>query len=172
MMSNDAETHQPTATIYLDADACPVKDLIYKVAARYKVPLKVVANVRISVPTQPSLQAEAVVVPGSPDAADDWIAERATRGDLVLTSDIPLAARAIANGARCIDFRGGEFNPNRIGDALASRDLNAHLRSIGLVTGGPSSFSKQDRSKFASMLDAAVNRLARDAARARTLPAS
>lgn len=171
-MTNDAGHEPRTATIYLDADACPVKDLVYKVAARYGIPLKIVANVRMSVPQLPSLQAETVVVPGSPDAADDWIAERATAEDLVLTSDIPLAARVIASGARCIDFRGGEFNPNRIGDALAARDLNAHLRSVGLLTGGPSSFSPKNRSKFASMLDAAVNKLARDAARRRPASAS
>jgi uncharacterized protein YaiI (UPF0178 family) len=165
-MMNDAETLTTThGIIYLDADACPVKDLVYKVAARYEVPLLVVANARLALPQDAALHAEMVVVPGSPDAADDWIAERATRGDLVLTADIPLAARVIGSGARCIDFRGGEFNPNRIGDALASRDLNAHLRSMGLITGGPSSFSKNDRSKFASMLDAAVNRLAREAAK-------
>ena len=165
-MMNTADTHATqNGLIYLDADACPVKDLVYKVAARYEVPLLVVANARLSLPQDAALNAEMVVVPGSPDAADDWIAERATKGDLVLTADIPLAARVIGSGARCIDFRGGEFNPNRIGDALASRDLNAHLRSIGVITGGPSSFSKNDRSKFASMLDAAVNRLAREAAK-------
>ena len=154
-----------SGTIYLDADACPVKDLVYKVAARYKLPLLVVANARLHLPQDPALQAEMGVVPGAPDAADDWIAERAEKGDLVLTADIPLAARVLANGARCIDFRGGEFNLNRIGDALAGRDLNAHLRAMGLLTSGPPSFSKQDRSKFASMLDAAVNKLAREAAR-------
>ncbi|HWV35052.1 MAG TPA: YaiI/YqxD family protein [Thermomicrobiales bacterium] len=151
--------------IYLDADACPVKDLVYKVATRYKVPLKVAANGWLKLPENADLDAEMIVVPGSPDAADDWIAERATKGDLVLTADIPLAARVIGNGGRCLDFRGSEFNPNRIGDALASRDLNAHLRSMGIVTGGPSAYSKTDRSKFASALDAAVNRLAREAAR-------
>ncbi|HYJ12691.1 MAG TPA: DUF188 domain-containing protein, partial [Thermomicrobiales bacterium] len=114
-----------SGTIYLDADACPVKDLIYKVAARYKLPLKVVANTPIRIDRLPDLDAEAVSVPGTPDAADDWIAERAVKGDLVLTADIPLAARVIANGVRCLDFRGGEFNPNRIGDALASREMNA-----------------------------------------------
>jgi uncharacterized protein YaiI (UPF0178 family) len=147
--------------IYLDADACPAKDLVAKVAARYGVPLKVVANVPIRVPSLAGLDAETVVVPGTPDAADDWIAERATKGDLVLTSDIPLAARVIANGVRCLDFRGGEYNPNRIGDALASREFNATLRQMGVVTGGPSAYSAKDRSKFASALDAAVNRLIR-----------
>lgn len=147
--------------IYLDADACPVKDQVYRVAARYGVLLTVVANARLRIPELASLQAELVVVPGSPDAADDWIAEHAGAGDLVLTADIPLAARAIENGARCLDFRGNEFHPSRIGDALASRDLNAYLRSMGLTTGGPSAFSPKDRSRFASALDAAVGKLAR-----------
>jgi uncharacterized protein len=150
--------------IYLDADACPVKDLVFKVAARYAVRLLVVANTPIRIPPDAVTHAEMVVVPGSPDAADDWIAERAVKGDLVLTADIPLAARVIGTGARCIDFRGGEYNPNRIGDALASRDLNAHLRSMGIMTGGPSAYSKNDRSKFASMLDAAVNKIVREGA--------
>lgn len=150
--------------IYLDADACPVKDLIFKVAVRYGVRLLVVANSPIRIPNDAVAHAEMVVVPGSPDAADDWIAEHARKGDLVLTADIPLAARVIGNSVRALDFRGGEYNPNRIGDALASRDLNAHLRSMGIVTGGPSAYSKNDRSRFASMLDAAVNKLAREGA--------
>jgi uncharacterized protein YaiI (UPF0178 family) len=152
-----------TPTIYLDADACPVKDQVYKVAARYGVPLKVVANSWLRVPGMAGLDSETVVVPGSPDAADDWIAERAVKGDLVLTSDIPLAARAIANGVRCLDFRGGEYNPNRIGDALAAREFNATLRQMGVITGGPSAYGPKERSKFASALDAAVNRMKREA---------
>jgi uncharacterized protein YaiI (UPF0178 family) len=164
-MTNDAETLPKPATIYLDADACPVKDQVYKVAARYGIPLKVVANAWMRVPEMAGLEAETIVVPGSPDAADDWIAERAVKGDLVLTSDIPLAARAIGNNVRVLDFRGGEYNPNRIGDALAAREFNATLRQMGVVTGGPSAYSPKDRSKFASALDAAVNRLAREAAR-------
>ena len=150
--------------IYLDADACPVKDQVYRVAARYRIPLSVVANSPLRVPPQANLSAEVIVVPGAPDAADDWIAERAQPGDLVLTADIPLAARVIANGVRCLDFRGGEYNPNRIGDALASRDLNAYLRSLGMVTSGPAAFSPKDRGKFASALDAAVSRMARERA--------
>ena len=147
--------------IYLDADACPVKEQVYRVAARHGVPLTVVANSRLRIPAEANLAAELVVVPGSPDAADDWIAERAGAGDLVLTADIPLAARVLENGARCLDFRGNEFQPSRIGDALASRDLNAYLRSMGLTTGGPPAFSPRDRSRFASLLDAAVGKLAR-----------
>lgn len=150
-------------TMYLDADACPAKDLIYKVAARYKVPLKVVANTTMRIENLPGLAAESISVPGTPDAADDWIAERAVQGDLVLTADIPLAARVLANGVRCLDFRGGEFNPNRIGDALANREFNATLRQMGVTTGGPSAYSAKDRSKLASALDAAVNRMVREA---------
>ncbi len=150
-------------TIYLDADACPVKDQVYKVAARYGISLKVVANTWLRVPEIAGLQSETVVVPGSPDAADDWIAERAVKGDLVLTSDIPLAGRVIGNTVRCLDFRGGEYNPNRIGDALASREFNATLRQMGVITGGPSAHGPKERSKFASALDAAVNRMAREA---------
>ena len=132
--------------IYLDADACPVKEQVYRVAARYRVPLTVVANSHLRIPSQADLTARMEVVPGSPDAADDWIAERAEPGDLVLTADIPLAARVVPNGVRCLDFRGREYSPSRIGDALASRDLNAHLRSMGMITGGPAAFSDRDRS--------------------------
>lgn len=151
----------PTGTIYLDADACPVKDVVFKVAARYGVPLKVVANGHLRIPDMTGLAAEMITVPGAPDAADDWIAERAVTGDLVLTADIPLAAKVVDAGVRCLDFRGGEFTPSRVVDALASRDLNAYLRSIGESTGGPKAFSPKDRSKFASTLDAAAGKIAR-----------
>lgn len=147
--------------IFLDADACPVKDLVYRTAVRYKLPLRVVANAPMRIPADAEAVARSIVVPGSPDAADDWIAEHATDTDLVLTADIPLAARAIEIGAMCIDFRGNHFNPNRIGDALASREINAMLRQVGEVTGGPSAYSKKDRSNFASTLDAAALKLSR-----------
>ncbi len=163
----ESERPERSPTIYLDADACPVKDIVYKVAARYGVPLKVVANGWLRIPEVAGLAAEMVTVPGSPDAADDWIAERAAKGDLVLTADIPLAAKVVDAGVRCLDFRGGEFTPSRVVDALASRDLNAYLRSIGETTGGPKAFTPKDRSKFASTLDAAVGRIAREAARSR-----
>jgi len=138
--------------IYLDADACPVKEQVYKVAARYGADLAVVANAPLRVPAGVRL----VVVPGGIDVADDWIAERAAPGDLVLTADIPLAARVVGNGVRCLDFRGGEFTPSRVGDALAGRDLNAYLRTLGLSGSGPAAFSPKDRSRFASALDSAV----------------
>jgi uncharacterized protein YaiI (UPF0178 family) len=154
-------------TILLDADACPVKDYVYRTAARYRIPLIVVANDPLRIPQLDGLDARMQTVPGTPDAADDWIVEQAARGDLVLTADIPLAARVIHNNVQCLDFRGGIYNPNRIGDALASRDLNAHLRSIGIVTSGPSAHSQGDKSKFASRLDAEVNRMMRSARTAR-----
>lgn len=147
--------------ILLDADACPVKDQVYKVAARYGVALIVVANAPLRVPGDVRL----VVVPGGIDAADDWIAEQAAPGDLVLTVDIPLAARVVGAGVRCLDFRGGEFSSSRVGDALAARDLNAHLRALGIAGSGPAAFSPRDRSRFASALDAAVQQTRAAAAR-------
>jgi uncharacterized protein len=146
--------------VYLDADACPVKEQVYKVAARYGLDLAVVANAPLRVPAGARL----VVVPGGIDAADDWIAERAAPGDLVLTADIPLAARAIKAGARCLDFRGGEFTADRIGDALAARDLMRYLRDLGdpAALRGPAPISQRDRSRFVSLLDATLNRIARE----------
>jgi len=155
---------QAAPSIYLDADACPVKEQVCRVAARYDVPVSVVANSPMRVPHQAGLTARLIVVSDSLDAADDWIVERARPRDLVLTADIPLAARVIANGVRCLDFRGGEFNPSRIGDALASRDLNAYLRSMGMITGGPATISQKDRGRFASLLDNAVSKMVREAA--------
>lgn len=147
--------------ILLDADACPVKEQVYKVAARYGVDLIVVANTPLRVPAGVRL----VVVPGGLDAADDWIAEQAVAGDLVLTADIPLAARVVGQGVRCLDFRGGEFSPSRVGDALAARDLNAYLRSLGMSGSGPAAFSPRDRSRFASALDSVVQQERAAAAR-------
>lgn len=150
--------------ILLDADACPVKEQVYKVAARYGAELTVVANTPLRVPAGVRL----VVVPGGIDVADDWIAEQAVAGDLVLTADIPLAARVVGKGVRCLDFRGGEFSPSRVGDALAARDLSAYLRSLGLSGSGPAAFSPRDRSRFASALDSAVQQAR--AATARRMP--
>jgi uncharacterized protein YaiI (UPF0178 family) len=147
-------------TVYLDADACPVKDLIYRAALRYGLPLTVVANGQLRVPDGVTF----VRVGGAPDAADDWIAERTVAGDLVLTADIPLAARALTAGALSLDFRGGEFTANRIGDALAMRDLQRYLRDLGdpAAHRGPSAYTPRDRAHFASKLDATLSRLARE----------
>jgi uncharacterized protein YaiI (UPF0178 family) len=143
--------------IYVDADACPVKEQIYRAAARYRLPVTVVANGRMRVPDDVTLAR----VGDDPGAADDWIAARAGPGDLVVTADIPLAARVLDAGARCLDFRGGEFTQAAIGDALAGRELNRHLRALGELMGGPAAFSPRDRARFASKIDAALNRLAR-----------
>lgn len=148
-------------TIYLDADACPVKEQVYRVAARYGARLVVVANSPLRIPEAAGLTARMMVVPGALDAADDWIAAQAAGDDLVLTADILLAQRTLENGVRTLDFRGNEFSPSRIGEAVAARDLNALLRSSGLPTGGPPPFSQKDRGKFASLLDNAVGRMAR-----------
>lgn len=146
-------------TIYLDADACPVKEHVYRVTARYGLALRVVANAALNVPSQPEL--ELIRVSGAVDAADDWIAEHATTGDIVLTADIPLAARVLRSGAACLDFRGEPFNQSTIGDALASRDINAYLRSVGMPGSSPKPYSARDKSRFASRLDGLAAKLAR-----------
>lgn len=151
----------PSPTIYLDADACPVKEQVYRVAARYRMPLIVVANSPLRIPEMADLHARMMVVPGAMDAADDWIVAQATPADLVLTADILLAQRMLENGVRTLDFRGSEFSPTRIGEAVAARDLAALMRSMGMPSGGPPPFSQKDRGKFASLLDNAVNRMAR-----------
>ncbi len=141
-------------TIYIDADACPVKDEIYKVASRYALPVFVVCNSWIRTPADPRVQL--VVVEEGPDVADDWIAERATKGDVVVTADIPLAQRALAAGAMGLHPTGRPFTPDNIGGALASRAIGEHLRSMGEITGGPKPFGQADRSAFLQALDAAV----------------
>ena len=141
-------------TIYIDADACPVKDEVYKVAQRYGLTVFVVCNSWIRVPPAAWIRLE--VVPEGPDIADDWIAERAARGDIVVTADIPLAQRALAAGAQALHPAGRPFTPDNIGGALAGRAVGEHLRSMGEITGGPKPFSPADRSKFLQALDAAV----------------
>lgn len=150
-------------TLYIDADACPVKDEAYKVARRYGLPVKVVANAFLVVPKEPLI--ERVVVEEGPDVADDWIAERAGMGDIVVTADIPLAARCLKSGALVIGPAGRAFTPDSIGSALAARGLGEHLRSMGEVTRGPAPFQASDRSRFLSALDEAVHRARRLAAR-------
>ena len=146
--------------IYVDADACPVKEQIYRAAARYRLPVTVVANGWLRVPpTGVTL----VRVGDDPNAADDWIAARAGAGDVVITADIPLAARVLDAGAVCLDFRGGEFSSRTIGDAVAMRELHRYLRDLGELPGGPAAFSPRDRSRFASKLDAVLARLTREA---------
>jgi uncharacterized protein len=146
-------------TIYIDADACPVKEEIYKVARRYEMRVAVVANAPLRVPADTPL-IELVVRLGF-GAADDWIAEQAGPGDIVVTADIPLAARCLAKEARVINSKGHPFTDNDIGSALAMRGLMDELRQGGTVTGGPAPMTAKDRSRFLSKLDETVNALRR-----------
>ena len=130
--------------IYVDADACPVKDEIYRVAIRHGLPVSVVAGNFIRVPQDPLI--ERIAAGSGMDAADDWIAERAGKGDIVITSDIPLASRCVKAGADVIAPNGKPFTEQSIGMTLAVRNLMHDLRSAGEVTGGPGPFSPRDRS--------------------------
>lgn len=148
-------------TLYIDADACPVKDEAYRVAARYGAAVFVVSNSWVRTPPDPRIQS--VVVEAGPDVADDWIAERATKGDVVITADIPLARRALEGGAQALHPAGRPFTADNIGGALASRAIGEHLRSFGEATRGPAPFTPADRSRFLQALDAAMVRARRAA---------
>jgi uncharacterized protein YaiI (UPF0178 family) len=148
-------------TVYVDADACPVKNETYRVAERYDLPVFVVANSWMRTPSRAGL--ELVVVKGDFDAADDWIVERVEAGDIVITADIPLASRCLEKGAAVLGNRGREFTPDSIGDALASRELMSQLRDMGEVGGGPPPLGPRDRSQFLQKLDQIVHRLRREA---------
>jgi uncharacterized protein len=152
--------HEKPITIYVDADACPVKAEIYRVAERHAIKVYVVSNSYMAVPREPFI--ERVVVGEGPDVADDWIAERAGPGGIVITADVPLADRAIKAGALVIAPSGRPFTRDSIGMALATRNLMDDLRSAGQITGGPKPFSPRDRSNFLSALDQAINQLKRD----------
>jgi uncharacterized protein YaiI (UPF0178 family) len=146
-------------TVYVDADACPVKAEVYRVAGRHRVRVVVVSNSLIAVPPDPLV--ERVVVAAGLDVADDWIAARAAHGDIVVTADVPLAARCVRAGADAIAPTGRAFDGQAIGLALATRNLMDELRSAGQLTGGPKPFSAKDRSAFLSALDLALTRLKR-----------
>ena len=145
--------------IYIDADACPVKDEVYRVAGRHGLPVSVVAGNFIRVPNEPLI--ERIAAGSAMDAADDWIAERATTGDIVVTSDVPLASRCVKAGAVVIAPTGKPFTEDSIGMTLAVRNLMTDLRASGDVTGGPASFSPRHRSAFLSALDQAIRRIQR-----------
>jgi uncharacterized protein YaiI (UPF0178 family) len=140
--------------IYVDADACPVKAEIYRVAERHGLTVVVVSNTPIALPREPWI--ERVVVGAGMDAADDWIAERAGHGDVVITADIPLAGRCVKAGAAVIAPNGKTFDRDSIGMALATRNLLHELRGAGAITGGPKPFAPRDRSQFLSALDRAI----------------
>lgn len=141
-------------TIFVDADACPVKEEIYKVARRYGCPVQVVTNSYFSTPPDVQL----VVVDAGPDVADDWIATRVQPGDIVVTNDIPLADRTLKAGGQALRATGYPFTTASIGAALAQREIMEHLRSFGEGGGGPKPFTKADRSRFSSALDAAYHK--------------
>jgi uncharacterized protein YaiI (UPF0178 family) len=145
--------------IYVDADACPVKEEVYRVATRYGLPVSVVAAGFIRVPSDPMI--ERVAAGAGMDAADDWIAQRVGPGDIVITADIPLASRCVKAGAEVIAPNGRPFTEQAIGMTLAVRNLMHDLRSAGEVTRGPRPFTPRDRSAFLSALDAAIGRVHR-----------
>jgi uncharacterized protein YaiI (UPF0178 family) len=140
--------------IYIDADGCPVKDEIYRVARRHGLKTYVVSNSYMSVPLDDKI--EQVVVGSRFDAADDWIAERIGPNDIAITADIPLAARCLEKGAKVISTKGHPFTEDSIGDALASRELMSQLRQAGVISGGPAPMAKQDKSRFLAGLEDAI----------------
>lgn len=148
-----------TLSIFVDGDACPVKDEVYRVAGRMGVPVTVVANSGLRIPTDPLISR--VIVDDKADAADDYIAERAHAKMIVITADIPLAERCIKAGATVIAPNGKPFTEASIGSAMAMRSLMQDLRAGGEQIGGPKPFEKKDRSQFLQALDAAVVRLRR-----------
>jgi len=142
--------------ILVDADACPVKEEVYRVARRYGLRVILVANSWMRAPTQDWL--ELVVVGGGLDVADDWIAEHVRERDVVVTADIPLASRCLKQGALVLGPTGRAFTEDMIGDALATREILSQLRDTGVATGGPAPFKKEDRSRFLHALDAMTRR--------------
>lgn len=145
-------------TIYIDADACPVKEEIYKVAKRYSMRVAVVANAPLRVPTDPLVE---LVVRSGFGAADDWIAENVGQGDIIITADIPLAARCLEKNSQVLSPKGKAFTDSDIGSALALRELMDGLRQGGAITGGPSAMTQKDRSRFLSKLDETINAVRR-----------
>ena len=146
----------PAVTIYVDGDACPVREEVYKVSDRLGLAVFVVSNG--SRPIRPTGRplVQLITVEAGADIADDWIAERITASDVCVTSDIPLASRCLERKARALAPNGKVWTPDNIGSALAGREISRHMREIGMATGGPSPLTKQDRSRFLSALDSAV----------------
>ncbi|MBY0386042.1 YaiI/YqxD family protein [bacterium] len=137
--------------IYIDADACPVKDEVYRVAERYQIPVLVVANQYMNIPIHKLFEMK--VVNGGFDAADDWIVENCQVNDIVITADILLADRCVKKGARVLGPKGEEFTEDNVGSAVASRELLQNLRHMGEMRGGPAPMDKKARSNFLNKLD-------------------
>ncbi len=150
--------------IYVDGDACPVREEVYRVAARLKVDVYVVSNGSRPIRPPGSPNVSMVLVPDGADAADDWIAERISTADVCVTSDIPLASRCLKKGARVISPTGKHWTQANIGNALAGREIARHLRELGTNTRGPAPLTKQDRSRFLGAIDTALQAAFRDAA--------
>ncbi len=145
--------------IFVDADACPVKKEVYRVASRYSLKVTLVANSWMRVPREPGLVLE--VVNDDLDAADDWIVEQVQSDDIVVTADIPLASRCLKEGAQVIGSTGKIFTENNIGQAVATRNLMTELRNAGQVTGGPAPLNNRDRSRFLHQLDEIIQTIRR-----------
>lgn len=146
--------------IYVDADACPVKDEVYRVAVRYGLKVILVANSRMRTPNAAWL--EFVLVDSRElDAVDDWIAEHIGANDILVSGDIPLASRCLEKGARAIGLTGRPFDEGNIGDSLATRQLLSQLRDQGIMMGGPAPFAKRDRSRFLQCLDETIQAIRR-----------
>jgi hypothetical protein len=145
--------------IYVDADACPVKQEVYRVARRYGLEVTLVANSWMRIPDERGLALE--VVEDGFDAADDWIVEHVGRADVVVTADVPLASRCLKAGARVIGPTGRPFTADNIGQAVATRDLLAGIRGAGEMTGGPPPITQRDRSRFLQQLDEVIQSIRR-----------
>jgi uncharacterized protein YaiI (UPF0178 family) len=145
--------------IYVDADGCPVKEEVYRVAKRHGLKVTLVANSQMRVPAGDWVQL--VVVGGRFDAADDWIVEHVGQDDIVISGDIQLASRCLKKGAQVIGTTGRAFTEENIGEALSTRELLSHLRDLGTVTGGPAPFDPRDRSRFLHRLDETIRVLLR-----------
>lgn len=137
--------------IYIDADACPVKDEVFRVAQRYELDVILVANAWMKTPASKQIRLE--VVGGKFDEADDWIVDHVEADDIVISADIPLAARCLEKDAHVLGPKGRVFTKDNIGDILATREVMSHLRDMGTMAGGPAPFQKKDRSRFLQVLD-------------------
>ena len=146
--------------IYVDADACPVKPEVYRVAGRYSIPVTLVANARMRIPDEPGVSLH--LVSSGPDVADDWIVDQVQPADIVITADIPLASRCIKKGAYALGSTGKPFTEDNIGDIVATRDLMADLRGAGEITGGPAPLNPKDRSRFLQKLDEIIQYIRRN----------
>jgi hypothetical protein len=146
--------------IFVDADACPVKEEVYRVARRCRLEVTLVANSWMRVPDERGIALE--VVAGGFDAADDWIVDHVRPDDIVVTADIPLASRCLKEGARVMGPTGRPFTEDNIGDAVATRELLSELRDSGQITGGPPPLEKRDRSRFLQQLDHVVQAIRRE----------